>query len=234
MREINKVTSLTVATTQNGIKRNVPTKTVLCLGNDYTVVESMESSMKTQMALTNTFTEPIFITNTFNRQKNFPKMKLGKDAKTIMRLPNAGGNSIHSEALSCDMLNVMFDAKLEKTEMELKYFPMNSKITDYSVLIRNEIFGVSVTRAMKYHGEFTDEDAEKLLTRKLYGVNASTKAVLECYRWKKQILHVWAEHKYIANVLYRTYETLPASLKNNTIVIVTVCENSPWIFFERK
>mmetsp|Transcript_20599 Transcript_20599/g.26048 ORF Transcript_20599/g.26048 Transcript_20599/m.26048 type:complete len:209 (-) Transcript_20599:25-651(-) len=206
---------------------------VFCVGTDYTIVESMKSSMLTQTALSTTFREPVFIRNTFKRNKAFQKMTFTDDANTIMTVPNAGGNSVNSEALSCDMLNTLFDASLEATEMQLAYFPMNSKITDFSVRIRGEIFGVSVTRAMKYHGRYTEADADRLLTKKLYGVNASTQAVLKCYRWKKQILHIWAEHKYIADILKAKYDTLPSSLKNDTIVIVTVCENSSWLFFER-
>ena len=207
------------------------------MGKDYTVVESMKSSMITNSALSNTFSDPVFIRNTFKKvSRDFTKMRLSEDAKTIMRLPNAGGNSVHSEALSCDMLNIMFDAQLEATEMELEYFPLGSKITDFSVRIRGEIFGVSVTRAMKYHGMFTDADAERLLTKKLFGVNASTIAVLKRFKWKKQILHVWAEKRYIVDILERTYNNLSDTLKNNTIVIVTICEEagSNWIFFEKK
>ena len=55
------------------------------------------------------------------------------------------------------------------------------------------------------------------------------------FRWKKQILHIWAEYKYIADVLQNVYDNeLSDDLKNNTIVIVTVCEKAPWVFYERE
>ena len=151
-----------------------------------------------------------------------------------MTLPNAGGRSENSEALSCDVLGTMFGARLIATEMELKYWPLNSKITDFSVSIRGEVFGVSVTRAMKYAGTFTEADAYRLLTKKLLGVNASTKAVLKRFRWQKQILHVWAEYKYIAHVLENVYESLSEEVRHNTLVVVTVCENAPWVFYQRE
>ena len=204
------------------------------MGKNYTIVESFESSLTTQTATSYSFKEPVFVKNTLKKLKQYEKMKFCSGAEKLRSLPNAGGNSIHSETLSFDMLHLLFSAKLEATEMQLQYFPLGSKITDYSVRIRGEVFGVSVTRAMKYKGTFTREDGERLLHKKLYGVNASTEAVIKCYRWEKQILHVFAQHQYIVEELEKVYRDLPPYLKNNTIVLVTVCENDPWIFFEKK
>ena len=54
--------------------------------------------------------------------------------------------------------------------MEVEYFPEGGSITDYMVQMFGLSLGVSVTRAMKYRGgTFTEEDAEKLLNKKLKG-----------------------------------------------------------------
>jgi len=161
-------------------------------------------------------------------------MKLSTGGSTILNLPNAGGTSINSEVFSFEVLQALFNAQLQATEMELEYYPLGSKITDYSIRVNEEVLGVSVTRAMKFNGIFTDEDAHRLLSKKLYGVNASSKAVLKRFRWKKQILHIWAENQHTANVLQRVYDNeISDDLKNNTLVLVTVCDQGAFIFYDR-
>jgi hypothetical protein len=54
--------------------------------------------------------------------------------------------------------------------MEVSYFPQGGSITDYVCEIFDTKVGVSVTRAMKYRGDFTEEDAFNLLTKKLKGI----------------------------------------------------------------
>lgn len=53
--------------------------------------------------------------------------------------------------------------------MEVSYFPEGGSITDYVCEMFDTKVGVSVTRAMKYRGDFEDEDAEHLLNKKLRG-----------------------------------------------------------------
>jgi hypothetical protein len=185
---------------------------------------------------------PIMITNTLKIQesstcRSFSQLQYSEGAQRIQKLPNAGGNSANSEVLSFEVLNCVLNAKLKATEMELEYCPLGSKITDFSISVNvssdEEIMiGVSVTRAMKFFGRFDEIDAEKLLTKKLYGVNESSKAVLKRYRWKKQILHIWAQYDYIVDVLERVYHSLSESLKSNTIVMISTCNSSRWVFFE--
>ena len=199
----------------------------------YSVTQSVHCALNVQQALDENFSEPFLCKNKLKRECAFEEMKFCSGSNVILSSPNAGGNSINSEALSFDVLNTMFGAKLKETEMELEYFPLNSKITDFSVSINDVTYGVSVTRAMKYSGTFTFKDAHRLLTKKLQGVNESSIAVLPKYQWDKQILHVLAENERTANIILRCYETLPAQLRNNTIVIVTVCDDAPWVFYER-
>ena len=54
--------------------------------------------------------------------------------------------------------------------MEVEYFPEGGSITDYTCSIFDTTVGVSVTRAMKYAGDFEMEDARHLLKKKLKGM----------------------------------------------------------------
>jgi len=161
---------------------------------------------------------------------NFDTISLTTGGQRIKYLPNAGGNSISSEVMSYEVLHLLFKARLSRTEMELEYCPHGSKITDYSVTLPSgEPIGVSVTRAMKFRGVFDQTDANALLTKKLYGVNASTKAVVQ-ETWKRQVLHVMAENDNVANQLEIAFEKLDPTIKSNTIVIITLVKNARWIF----
>jgi len=158
---------------------------------------------------------------------------LGPGARRVMATPNAGGSSEWSEAVSVEVLSFLCSAVLHRTEMEIEYMP-GSKITDYSAKVFGRDLGVSVTRAMKFckkgaEGPFTEEDAMKLLRKKLHGVIESTRGVVS-QTWDKQILHVWTQSEYMTGVLWNAYEKLEDELKSNTLVIVTVCEGAEWIF----
>lgn len=160
--------------------------------------------------------------------KSFDDLHLTEGGERIKNLPNAGGNSVASEVLSFELLRCMCGAELLRTEMELEYFPFGGKITDYSIELYGLHIGVSVTRAMKYNGIFNDEDAKRLLTKKLYGVNESSRLV--CQPFHKQILHIFCTHEYIADVLERVYATLDPELQSTTLVVLTIAHDVPWIF----
>ena len=54
--------------------------------------------------------------------------------------------------------------------MEVEYFPEGGSITDMVIrLFDSHFVGVSVTRAFKYHGDYSTEDAVRLLNKKLNG-----------------------------------------------------------------
>lgn len=145
------------------------------------------------------------------------------------RFLQAGGNSVWSEVLSMEMLSMLYSAKLEKTEMELQYV-MEGSITDYSVKMNGFVIGVSVTRAMKYRGVFSYEDALALLTKKMKGVMKSSENISEEHKWTKQVLHVWVQEPYMVALVEQAYAAL-TELHSNTLVQLTVCgENLGWIF----
>ena len=154
--------------------------------------------------------------------KPLTQMSLSIGAKRLFACPNAGGSSEKSEILSFELLQRCFGADLQKTEMEVNYFPQGGSITDYTCKMFSTFLGVSVTRAMKFHGEFTVEDATQLLSKKLNGVLTSSKNTME--KWSKQILHVWVSSHEHSVLLAEAYYQLPKPLKSNTIVLLTVTE----------
>jgi len=178
-----------------------------------------------------TMSTPQLLVNNVHLPKNIrhADFELSEGAKRILTVPNAGGNSVWSEVLSFEVLAGLFGVSLLRTEMELQYVWLGCKITDYSVAIRDSFglttLGVSVTRAMKFKGTFTREDAISLLSKKLGGVNASTKNVLTSNGWSKQIMHIWAQHKYIAAELAEAYEDLTEELKSNTLLIISISDS---------
>lgn len=155
--------------------------------------------------------------------------------KLILNEPNAGGNSVFSEVLSFEILHRSFGAKLLKTEMQIVYFPENSKKTDYSVILEGKKIGVSVTRAFHFLDDkyFTSIEAKVLLRKKLNGIIYSTHCVSEYDLWEKQILHCFVRSEQVAQILMREYRNMRSTFKSNTIVLVTIAEDVNCIFFER-
>ena len=162
--------------------------------------------------------------------------------KRLLFEENAGGQSEYSEAFSYEILHKILNIKLKNTEMEIKYWLPNWKKTDYSIQFslnngRHINLGVSVTRAMKFKGIFDEFDAYKLLKKKLYGINESTKGVLDRYSWNRQILFIWTNKKYIRKVLQKMYLQIlfnEPELVSNTIVMICMSFNTEWLFYQNK
>ncbi|XP_012942786.1 AAC-rich mRNA clone AAC4 protein [Aplysia californica] len=112
--------------------------------------------------------------------------------------------------------------------MEVSYFPHGGSITDYVCQMCHVTVGVSVTRAMKFYGEYTLDDALRLLNKKLKGVIQSTRNSLE--PWSKQILHVWSTSSHVTNILTQAYEHIDQDIKANTVVMVTTAADAHYIF----
>lgn len=157
---------------------------------------------------------------------------LGPDANRILKVPNAGGASIVSEAMSCEILSRAFGMRLKQTEMEINYWPSNSSITDFSLDCEGTTLGCSVTRAMAApHGSFGVAEARHLLHKKLSGVLRSTANA--CGAWEKQILHVWAQSHEAADALETAYAQLEPALTADTVVLISVCEGLRVLFEEK-
>jgi len=201
------------------------------LRNEFTITSPFRNHFELEAAVLDD-SRTAFVTNEIVFHKQKESIAFNEGSMRIFTVPNAGGNSIWSEALSYEILANLFNAKLQRTEMELEYIFLGCKITDYSITLLGENIGVSVTRAMKFHGIFDELDAQQLLQKKLYGVNASSKYVVPEHGWKKQILHIFAEKRYVADMLMRCYHDdrlIDQEPRNNTIVIVTVAD-ADWIF----
>jgi hypothetical protein len=197
-------------------------------------------------ALGNNF-KPAFVTNFFFKNTKTKEQltntqefrtlsrNLSQSGQLILNEPNAGGNSVFSEVLSFEVLHRSFGAQLLKTEMQIDYWPENSKKTDYSVMLNDKKIGVSVTRAFHFLGDenYTDLDARMLLRKKLNGVICSSDCVSESDSWEKQILHVFVRSERVAQILRQEYRKLKSTLRSNTIVFVTVAEDVNCIFFEK-
>lgn len=168
----------------------------------------------------------------FDPNRHFTRMNLSNDAVKIRDVPNAGGSSVISEFMSFEVLQKCFKARLLKTEMKVSYFPEGGSITDYVCEMFDTKVGVSVTRAMKYRGDFADEDAEHLLNKKLRGVVQSSKNSLE--KWQKQVLHIWSANNNITNTLIKVYANLSHDVISNTVVLVTTTNKSSNFIFRNQ
>jgi len=159
---------------------------------------------------------------------------LTDDAMRLLTEDNAGGSSSISEAMSFELLHRSFGAKLDKTEMELRYFPSNGAMTDFSVTLDSIELGISVTRALQPPNAptYSEADAELLLRKKLQGVLQSTRTCCNA-TWTKQLLHIWAQSTTIAEKLQLVYERLEPELLGETVVLVTLCQGLPELFGER-
>ena len=197
---------------------------------DFVFIEDSVNWFKLYNSATDS--SPIVLTSAISisapRRTDF---KLSHGALRCLTTPNAGGTSEWSEAISFEILRFAYGATLLRTEMEIEYRGA-SKITDFAVMINGAHLGVSVTRAMSFGRDIFDfEEAVRLLTKKLEGVVASTRGVIKSHRWKRQILHVLCEDYHNQDLLLDAYETLDASLKADTMVLITTTRgNSKFIY----
>ncbi|KAH7038704.1 hypothetical protein BKA57DRAFT_166279 [Linnemannia elongata] len=170
------------------------------------------------------------------RTSRFDNYPWSDDALRMLNLPNAGGSSLLSEVLSCEMLYRCLGARLAKTEMEIRYFFAYQPMTDYTIslpgLASGFHVGVSVTRAFAYKGAYRRSECRKLLKKKLSGITASTRNVMD-ERLFKQILHVWVPNGKVARTVQATYRTLSPELTRNSVVVISVV-NAAWVFNNRR
>jgi hypothetical protein len=214
---------------------NLPQAMSLCISDNISIREPVINTLAVRSSLED-LSQRTLICNELIMNKSFEHMNLSSGGNKILTTDNAGGNSVTSEVLSYEIMKLMYGAALKRTEMEITY-SCQSKITDYSVCLYGTEVGISVTRAMKFCGYFDEHDATRLLTKKLKGINESSRNVIKQHKWKKQILHIFAHEEYIAQQLIHTYHQLTEDYKSNTIVMITISSTTDSktnrIFFER-
>lgn len=139
---------------------------------------------------------------------------------------NAGGSSLYSEVFAYEMLHRCELADLLKTETEVTYDTTDTSITDLLVEIDGYKIGVSVTRAIAYPFDdpYTVQQATDLLTKKLTDIQESSAHVSPADAWQKQILYVIAYAPQHATSLQSAFDQLDASVRADTVVMVTVSD----------
>ena len=175
------------------------------------------------------FSVQTYSQNIFVDSIEFSNLTWSPEAKKTFTLPNAGGNSIYSEALSIEYFVRYFYAKNVIYEMEISYCT-EFKMIDYLCTLNDITVGVSVTRAMNYRNpyRFTLQDAQLLLHKKLYGLIVSRNCVNTHHCFDKAILHVWCQNDWVAKKVQEAYESFDdkdygLGVKEAVIVVITVC-----------
>jgi hypothetical protein len=153
---------------------------------------------------------------------------LTEGGQKVLDDDNAGGSSKFSEAFAFEVLARCELATLLKTELEIDYLDQQGKITDLLVLVDGRKLGVSVTRAMSwpYDAGYSLETASALLEKKLQGIQASTANVQPTDAWARQVLSVLAYGEAHATVLQQAWQALPADVRADTWVYVTVSDGA--------
>lgn len=168
---------------------------------------------------------------------------VGHEANQIMIEPNAGGASVVSEALSMELMHRRFGAHEVATEMAIQYWCVNWKKIDYIATIYGHRTGVSVTRAMGYpHADsFTEEDAERLCHKKLFGLVVARAGISRAFSYERSILHCFCQDDRIAGLMKSAFEKLilrdeeqhddaESTLTGSIVIILTICSNFTEVF----
>jgi hypothetical protein len=197
---------------------------------------------------TETFDSAI-LNNTFSIDANLffvpsaKYVKLSSMAKKILKLPNAGGNSKESEALSAQILRKHFDAKGLTSEMEIKYWSDHWKKCDYKTTIDDITVAISVTRLVPYRlnsisptekasGIILSPEVRlknqviKLYEKKLYGLVIARSGMMDVPDFMVSILHILCRTNQEVNVLNEVYNELTDELKSDIIVLITKVEGN--------
>lgn len=157
-------------------------------------------------------------------------------AQTALCTPNAGGNSLHSEALSVQYFTDLGAIRFIY-EREIQYNFYNCKMVDFVMTWKNRRVGVSVARAMSFnHQPFSREHADTLLTKKLTGLIIARNCVSKTHSFFTSILHMQCQTPAIASMILAAYQDMLCSsdvwrsdLKGTlTLFVTTIHSQSPY------
>ncbi len=153
--------------------------------------------------------------------------KLTVGAQKIINDGGGGGSSLLSKAFSFDMLARCEGATLLKSESEITYTDPAGKKTTMLVQIDGRKVGVSVTRAVSVptaSDPYLLATAQAMLESYLQDILLSTANVAATDQWSKQILYVMAQSTSHADTIFLAWDQINATLKADTILIVTATE----------
>jgi len=157
--------------------------------------------------------EPHYV---INGVLDLKKHKICDESIHILTVPNAGGNSINSEAYAMQILFKLYNATTIQTEMEIKYLWDNWKKCDFITRIGNQNVGVSVTRAIsRFNPDDDDVYVSKLLYKKLSGLIISRSGVCENSNFHKSILFIWSPNRIVSNLIHLTFNKTDYIFKEN-------------------
>lgn len=166
-------------------------------------------------------------TMTFARPFDDPADRplLTPGGQTLIATPNAGGSSGMSEVFAYEQIARCEMASLFKTETQINY-DVIGKITDMLVTIDGTKIGVSVTRVQTYPlgTPYELSAATTLITRKLEDIQESSANVSAADRWEKQVLALLAWDDAAADVMAQAWADVDASVKADTIVVLTTTD----------
>ncbi len=141
---------------------------------------------------------------------------------------NLGGNSMHSEVFSYEVLYRCELATLLKTEGEILYQDAGGKKTDLLVSIDSRKVGVSVTRAFHFPAgtPLPFADAYALLDDKCGDILLSADNAHPTDAWVRSMLHVIAFDAGHADMIEQAYAALDATVLDETLLVVTVTDGT--------
>ncbi len=113
-----------------------------------------------------------------------------------------------------------------KIENEVAYRDANSKLIDLLVQIDGRKVGVSVTRAYNYQAEFSLDEAERILTKKLAGLSQSRESAAEEDCWERSMLFIVAVDEAAADQMEKAFALASPEDKSDVIVMMTVSEGN--------
>lgn len=164
--------------------------------------------------------------------------ELRPGAKMSLTIPNAGGTSVRSEALSIHVMEGVFAATNVLCEMQVHYDGHPWSMVDYLCTIRGRRIGVSVFRAMVGPSEkrtaFTYEDAERLVRKKLKGLIVARNSMASEHRFNKCILHVIAQSPHSGRMMIEALRAAMGTFEDELVAVVTVVRKFDDVFYEKK
>lgn len=169
----------------------------------------------------------------------------------ILNTPNAGGDSVLSEAVAFDLLYRLFGMQLQFDEMHVPYVFKGGPMVDFVCAVNGQWVGVSVTRVFYGAPEIIDansgsvngkkdgakrdlkkltrEGVERLLWKKVNGLYFAARGVDvadggEC----KKVLLVWVRSGKVARMvrkaLGRVFKAMDEEVKEGVVVLVVVTD----------